>query len=122
MIETKFRAWDKSKKKMFSSDLIARIRFNKGLPYAVTLWSGHAIFHDNMVLQQYIGKKDKNGKEICAGDILEDHYWNGMWFTKNIEVKIPDIYIWLNGHRIMKGSYYKIIGNKFENPELRIDK
>ena len=126
MKEHKFRVWNISEKKMFLADSIARIHFNKGLPFATMFWSGDAIFHGNMVLQQYIGKKDKfgnkNGKEICEGDILEDHYWNSVWFTKNIEVKIPDIYIWLNGHRIMKGSYYKILGNKYENPELRIEK
>lgn len=67
---------------------------------------------------QYIEQKDDNGREMYEKDIIEDHYWNSMWFTKNIEVKIPDIYSWLFRRIMVKGSYYKIIGNTIDNPEL----
>lgn len=121
MRETKFRAWDKEQKIWLDRN---RVRIEgDGVIYRYYVVNGWLLAMNKegdwtVEIVLYTGLKDKDDKEIWEGDILEDHYWNSLWFTKNIEVKIPDVYMWLNGHRNTKGSYYKIIGNIYENPEL----
>jgi len=120
MREIKFRAWGVSEKKMFLADSIARIHFDKGLPYAIMTWDEDIILRNDMVLQQYIGLKDKNGKEMCEGDIVES--------TLN-EMKIGTVIFdkgrfYLNFGKISLTFMYenmhklKIIGNLYENPGL----
>lgn len=74
--------------------------------------------------QEFTGLKDKNGKEIYEGDVLEKYHCNiesfgelktdGMqWW---IEDKLNATY-WENMD-ITSGEFCKIIGNIYENPEL----
>ena len=69
-------------------------------------------------LMQYIGCKDKNEVDVYAGDIIHDHFWNSMWFDINKEVKMPEIYGWLEGNRFQNGMYYEVIGDIHRNLEL----
>jgi uncharacterized phage protein (TIGR01671 family) len=59
MRELKFRAWHSGANKMTNSDRL------KNLNYAIK--------HDEIVVLQYSGLKDKNGVEIYEGDIFI--YW-----------------------------------------------
>lgn len=120
MREIKFRAWDKELKFMVDDTM-----------YIMGIGTGN-VFFDNqgdlieqsnkLVLMQYTGLKDKNGKDIYEGDVSKNYYkgqwvnlvvvWNplGMW-----SVKWKDGY--LNNYHI-NNQNMEVIGNIYENPEL----
>lgn len=143
--EIKFRAWDKGKR-LFSgvSDgfvhtgrfcvrLDGRI-YDTNLPD--TEWS-----KEEIILMQYTGLKDKNGKEIYEGDILlqwDKKYivrWDEImaaFQSKNIKDSVDtDFFNWgsspsLRTQEIIKTGWSdesncEIIGNIYENPELLHD-
>lgn len=102
--EIKFRAWDVDAELMVDFD---------DLVHCHTL----ELFNDTtLIVMQYTGLKDKNGKEICEGDILN---WNSLILPINVDTT--------HSLRFMAGkdwlcagyAYYgEIIGNIHENPEL----
>ena len=93
----KFRAWDKIGKRMYTSP------------------------NDNqevdLILMQYTGLMDKNGKEIYEGDIIENHpgvTWMVDWSNKKAQWRV---YGGGNFALCSMGAI-KIIGNIYENGEL----
>lgn len=131
MREIKFRAWDMENKIM---------RFS-GIEEPLTM--GEIIPLNSYILMQYTGLKDKNGKEIYEGDILEftdkwewyrSSYGIKMNFAGQSELKeLQEKYAAepmhrrevkfdpLEGYGLSKGDledYFEIIGNIYENPEL----
>jgi len=115
MKEYKFRVWSEILDKMIYSKDNA-IKFYNG----ILLSCGDIC--DGKVMQ-YTGLKDKNGKEIYEGDIvncmdsweaiIEYHEYSGGWYCKNIET---GNYVTICNQENMK--HMKIIGNRYENPEL----
>lgn len=122
----RFRAWDKTDKKMY---LVDEINFNHGefesIGVGITFLRGA----DKVELMQSTGLKDKNGKEIFEGDIVRmrnprDRRQIGMFqvvrvanspmlglLDKKLTTEIFNLYEHMR-------NYYEIIGNIHENPEL----
>ena len=123
MREIKFRAWDKSTNKMASFEKMqtnARFAIDAGLDSRQFIVLPK---HQNVVLMQFTGLKDKNGKEIYGGDIVKHYDYPRQKFS--IEYNAPSFEarhtrdgtlhpVWHNG----KLTDYEIIGNIYENPEL----
>lgn len=109
MKEIKFRAWDKACNKMWIPNDGDKVRINlNGSIVVEDCWAT-----ENTVLMQYTGIKDKNGKEIYEGDIL-NHIGT---FQGNFLTVVEDILNIL--YEISSpGGKVKVIGNIYENPEI----
>ena len=144
MREIKFRAWDKDGKEMIEANDF----YQKADPKI----SGNGLHlsdflginkdgtigkeHENIVLMQYTGLKDKNGKEIYEGDIVEftvfDCFDNDTQYKGCIVWAGTRFMIWSKPDYEFYGSdggfdldwaelqddEFEVIGNIYENPEL----
>jgi len=129
MRQIKFRAWDKQDEKMyypeqkvFCIDLSGNIRQHPSLGVI-----------DDVVLLQFTGMLDINGKEIYEGDIVSfEHvagyeienskiFWDDETSSFSCNFKIKNSY---NFHNSTVGNLsndckaLKIIGNIYENKDL----
>ena len=106
----KFRAWDKENNtKLTWEQLKSEADFS---------WFAD----ENLVFVQYTGLLDKNGVEVYFNDIVEDEYGH------RYEVVFEGDCLRCNGIRRIRGGHkpknrwfgrgLKIIGNRYENPEL----
>jgi uncharacterized phage protein (TIGR01671 family) len=128
MREIKFRAWDKSQNKMYQVRGINFDNEDLWLKINETQIMGANLFE--VELMQYTGLKDKNGKEICQGDIVECKCGNtGKTILRQVEyigvsfcTKNGSFYNQKTKQReycyIPLKPYVKVVGNIYENPEL----
>ena len=143
MREIKFRAWDKEQKVMLLPEhqqfiLIPTMPSwgaDKHFPLKEKIpdidcfdWASANLLCGRYEVMQYIGLKDKNGKEIYEGDLIKTKYGvinqvmmiHGAWsFTGGGSV---GAYVSFNMENVDKEKEVEIIGNIHENPELLKEK
>jgi uncharacterized phage protein (TIGR01671 family) len=120
MRTVEYRVWDLVEEKMMYENDIDNYCVNTGEDGYF-----HVLKVGRFVPQQYTGLKDRNGKKIYEGDIIQfsknsnsiwKAYFNtelGFWGVENVGkdygVSLSELYQW--GH-------WEVIGNIYNNPEL----
>ena len=128
MRELKFRAWDKNGKRflngfyLYTGSCVGNAE--------IGVWNNaetDIVFDDypQLILSQYTGLKDKNGKEIYEGDMLsvngrnsglpvvviyEDGAFMGAYTDSTFKYPLNSVELHL--------QKTEVIGNVYENPEL----
>lgn len=136
MREIKFRAWNKINRRMITD-------FDNWVDFAGNYWTvpdrtydtpnQEIIKIDDIILMQYTGLKDKNGKEIYGGDIFgeiggdkerpnEYEVFGEVYFDLDFAgfcVKYPNGgWSTLGEHLLNFNNHREVIGNTMENPDL----
>jgi len=117
--DLKFKAWDKKRKRLSevrsidcSHDIINLAFFPE---------EGGNCFSTDMLkdidLIQYSGIKDKEGEEIYDGYYVEIKTWMNLK-TVRAEVIFKKGAFMVAGEPLSNWTDVRIIGNKFENPEM----
>ena len=118
MREIKFRAWIIQQKRMFD---VLQISFDDqevteersdSWEEGFSVEKHHKL--SEVILMQFTGLKDKNGKEIYEGDVVKADFCDAL------EVKIPDIFYDeesdITAYKFDRD--FEVIGNIYENHEL----
>lgn len=122
MRDIKFRCWDTENKQMLKvQELDFEDTFYGGrLSIRADMYNDYFDIED-MILMQYTGLKDKNGKEIYEGDIVKSYYYipneDGTEGERYV-VKLINYNETLCKYNIDMFENLEIIGNMWDNPEL----
>ena len=125
----KFRAWDGAKKEMFK-DTFAITESGQVVvvEQEFVTSSPDYVFVDHLVIMQSTGIKDKNGKEIFEGDIVDYKgrkaiiKWHGSYasfiyrFVDEMQERVSE---W--NPLFLAYHHFEIIGNVYENKEFLED-
>ena len=99
-----FRAWNKKYKKMVYKGII-------------DYWLKHQIIEtplgETYEVMQYTGLKDKNGKKIFEGDIIDEY-----WISKYSKFVVNEWYRTLWHQYQHSGETWEVIGNLYEDSHL----
>ena len=125
----KFRAWDGAKKEMFK-DTFAITESGQVVVVEQEFVTSPPdyVFVDHLVIMQSTGIKDKNGKEIFEGDIVDYKgrkaiiKWHGSYasfiyrFVDETQERVSE---W--DPLFLAYHHFEIIGNVYENKEFLED-
>ena len=133
MREIKFRKYERhylwGGKKEFEESMIYGFESD----YSVGSYLQNTLYNKNIynedgdvcVLMQYVGAKDKNGKEIYEGDIIKYSIKGKGKDWKIVEVQwdsdVCGFYFYQEWYEIENprhGKDVEVIGNIYENPEM----
>ncbi|ENO1434145.1 hypothetical protein ACA804_001707 [Listeria monocytogenes] len=119
MREIEFRAWDKEVKEMDYNPSVIEIWQNKPINEQFRLES-----EEKLVWMQYTGLKDKNGKKIFEGDIVNCKFFDRMVGDIAGVINFIDC-VWAVSdfknkrlYQLIDVDNIEIIGNIHENLEL----
>lgn len=126
----KFRVWDKKFGRMYSDGISVQ---GDGAFYLERAdHDGHGIEiaeseHGELVLMQFTGLKDKNGKEIYEGDVIEAKSWSPMRYAVEFieggfcftHPKLKGSPIDINLVFSSTGCACEVIGNIYEHEHLK---
>lgn len=121
--EIKFRVWDNQENTMFYNEDILNIQFAENFIRIENEKYAFNSFLDEVILMQYIGLKDCNGKEIYEGDIVEDNFGDRYEVVfEDYKFNLKDFYcgcfdIPNDGFSELRDKL-KIIGNIYEDGDL----
>ena len=117
----KFRAWDASVKEMMS---VGSINFGQQ-PDSGHIWTPDSAPQHRaliaVVLMQFTGLLDKNGKEIYEGDVVRHFSYGDVWEVEYIPQAAGVVIHGRSGQcPLTDGCKHNIevIGNIYENPDL----
>jgi uncharacterized phage protein (TIGR01671 family) len=111
MREIKFRAWDGEQ--MRTSFVVHNTNGYAMLENA----DDRLEFRQEWKVMQYTGLKDKNGKEIYEGDVLQkEKYESTRRIIERIPVEWHEWGKWTIAD--LKTENFEVIGNIYQNPDL----
>lgn len=134
MRELKFRAWNTTRN-CWTLRVELDLLYEKPMLLHGEIENNNGYLTDNTIIEQYTGLKDKNGKEIYEGDILEEFVcgvkmfkgkpcgrrtiWQVMWNDRECCFDLHYLRGAVFGDSLMTvDDEYEVIGNIHENPEL----
>jgi len=101
------RAWDKENKRWVYSGR------TPSMMHSFWKW---VMYDVNTIVNEETGLKDKNGKEIYEGDIVE---WDAIAIGERQKVRFQNGSFVLDAHPLfIHLPNIKIVGNIYDNPEL----
>ena len=120
MKELKFRIWNNSHNEFIRPDC-GLIGFCYPLDGRIAILTTNSDPIEDCVIEQYTGLKDKNGKEIYEGDIVEYDWYitsDKTAYRVKEQVVFDDMGARLGNDRIRNCSNVEVIGNIHENDDL----
>lgn len=117
----KCRVWNKSEKRMIYGDTEWMLCLDILTGKYITIDFNNDYQrqdNDNLVLLEYIGRRDKNDKEIYEGDLVQYIGLEGNEKGQVKEVLIPDCFDSESDGSIYISEHWEVIGNIYENGDL----
>lgn len=114
--EIEFRVWNYDgyislSEAMYKTEIVG-VQMPKG--------SNMESFFDDVIIEQFTGLKDKNGKKIFEGDILREgnDNFSVLWYENMCGFSLKHDHQTIQYPGWNRGKQMEIIGNIHENPEL----